>query len=157
MLTTLPVRPLLAVTAALLVGFGLGGGLAQSARRDAQVVVPSEIEYKSVPGYPPGYARALLEGDPSKPTSITYRVRLPAHYKFEPHVHAWDEHVTVLEGTWYLGFGTAFEKSRLKALPPMSFAIIPSGTPHFVYTEGVVVCQVHGTGPVGLTFVKSAP
>jgi quercetin dioxygenase-like cupin family protein len=152
MLPTRPVEQFISVGAVLLVGLAVAS--AQVARRDVRVVIPSEIEYKPVSGYPSGYARAMLEGETDKAMSITYRVRLPPHFKFEPHTHEWDEHVTVLEGTWYLGFGTSFEKSRLKALPPMSFVIIPSGTPHFVYTEGEVVCQVHGTGPVGLTFVR---
>lgn len=151
MLRTRPVRQLTWVGAVLLVGFAVGS--AQMAGRDVHIVIPSQIEYKPVSGYPSGYARAMLEGDTAKPMPVTYRVRLPAHFRFEPHTHAWDEHVTVLEGTWYLGFGTSFEMARLKALPPLSFVIIPSGTPHFVYTKGEVVCQVHGTGPVGLTFV----
>ena len=151
MVPTRSLPHLAGVGAVLLVACGMAS--AQIAPRDAHVVIPSQIEYKAVSGYPAGYARAILEGDTDKPMPVTYRVRLPEHFKFEPHTHAWDEHVTVLEGTWYLGFGTSFEMARLKALPPMSFVIIPSGTPHFVYTKGEVVCQVHGTGPVGLTFV----
>jgi quercetin dioxygenase-like cupin family protein len=126
---------------------------ARSGETGVHVVMPSEVKWTPVAGYPPGYQRTILEGEADKAVPITYRVRLPAGFRFPPHTHAWTEHVTVLEGTWHLGIGESFDTSRLKALPAGSFVIIPAGTPHFVSTEGEVIAQVHGIGPVGLTFV----
>jgi len=114
-----------------------------------RAVVPSEMKWTAVPGYPPGYARAMLEGEADKPVAFTYRVRLPGGFKFQPHTHAGDEHVTVLQGTWWLGVGERFEASRLKSFPVGSFVVVPAGTPHFVSVETETIVQVHGVGPIG--------
>ena len=116
-------------------------------------MAPSEIKWSAVSGYPPGYARAMLEGEADKAVPFTYRVRLPARFTFQPHTHAGDEHVTVLEGAWSVGVGDTFDASRLRSFPVGSFILIPAGTPHFVATEDDAVIQVHGIGPVGFRFV----
>jgi quercetin dioxygenase-like cupin family protein len=125
-------------------------------RRSVHSVTPSEINWSPVSGYPPGYARAMLEGEAGKAAPFTYRVRLPAGFTFKPHTHAGDEHVTVLEGAWSLGVGSTFDASRLKSFPPGSFVVIPAGTPHFVAAEGDTVIQVHGIGPIAFQPVGDA-
>ena len=126
-----------------------------------RAVAPSEISWSGVPGYPPGYARAMLEGEADKAVPFTYRVRLPAGFKFQPHTHARDEHVTVLQGAWSCGVGATFEASRLRSFPVGSFVVIPAGTPHFIATESETIIQVHGIDPIGVRFVddrgSSAP
>ncbi len=71
------------------------------------------------------------------------------------HTAVADEHITVLQGPWYLGLGESFDTSRLKALPTGSFVIIPAGTPHFVSTENEAIIQAHGVGVVSITFVST--
>jgi mannose-6-phosphate isomerase-like protein (cupin superfamily) len=135
---------------ALLSLFVLGGAVAVT-REDqpaVRVVTTADITWNSVAGYPPGYARAMLDGEAAKAIPFTYRLRLPALFKFQPHTHESDEHVTVLQGTWSFGVGETFDASRLRAVPSGSFVIIPAGTPHFVATEGETVVQVHGVGPI---------
>jgi len=117
--------------------------------KPVRAVAPSEISWSAVPGYPPGYARALLEGEADKAVPFTYRVRLPAGFSFQPHTHAGDEHVTVLQGAWSFGIGEKFDSSRLKSFPAGSFVVIPAGTPHFIAVQGETVVQVHGVGPIG--------
>jgi quercetin dioxygenase-like cupin family protein len=97
----------------------------------------------------------MLEGKADEPGAHTYRVRLPAGFRAEPHTHPADEHITVLQGPWQLGLGESFDTSRLKTLPTGSFVIIPAGTPHFVSTENEAIIQAHGVGPVSLTFVST--
>ena len=128
----------------------LGGAVVfpREDERAARVVTPADITWTSVAGYPPGYARVMLEGDAAKAVPFAYRVRLPAHFQFQSHTHESDEHVTVLQGTWSFGVGDTFDASRLRAVPSGSFVIIPAGTPHFVATEGETVVQVHGVGPI---------
>ena len=135
----------------------LAGGVvsAQAARTGVRIVTPSDIQWVPVPGYPPGYARMMLEGKADEPGAHTYRVRLPAGFRAEPHTHPADEHITVLQGPWQLGLGESFDTSRLKTLPTGSFVIIPAGTPHFVSTENEAIIQAHGVGPVSLTFVST--
>jgi quercetin dioxygenase-like cupin family protein len=120
------------------------------------VVAPNEIKWSAVSGYPPGYARAMLEGAADKAVPFTYRVRLPAGFKFQPHTHSGDEHVTVLQGAWAIGVGETFDSSRLRVVPAGAFVVIPAGTPHFVSTEGDTIIQVHGIGPIAVQFVGPA-
>lgn len=82
---------------------------------------------------------------------------MPARFRAEPHTHPADEFITVLQGTWYMGLGKAFDSAALKPLPAGSFVKIPSGTPHFIYTENEAIIQVHGVGPVSLRFVSAQP
>jgi quercetin dioxygenase-like cupin family protein len=121
------------------------------------VIQSRDLKWESVAGYPPGYQRALLEGATDRAGAVTYRVRLPPNFRFEPHMHKWDEHVTVLSGTWYIGFGERFDESHMQALEAGSFSIIPAGTAHYVMTrDDGAICQIHGIGPAGLQYVAPA-
>ena len=139
-----------------------GGTIASSVRsapgeeNPVRGVVPDEIRWSAVSGYPAGYARAMLEGDARKAAPFTYRVRLPAGFRFQPHTHAGDEHVTVLQGAWSLGIGGTFDAARLRPFPVGSFVVIPAGTPHFVTTESNTIIQVHGIGPIAFRLVGDA-
>jgi len=138
----------IALAATLLVVCGRVDASPQAASA-VRVATPSDIAWASVAGYPPGYARAMLEGEAASAVPFTYRVRLPASFRFQPHTHRSDEHVTVLQGTWSFGVGETFDASRLKPVPTGSFVVIPAGTPHFVATEREAIIQVHGVGPIG--------
>lgn len=135
----------------------VAGGVvsAEIARTDVRIVTPADIQWVPVPGYPPGYERMMLEGKADEPGAHTYRVRIPAGFRVEPHTHPADERITVLQGPWSLGLGESFDTSRLKALPTGSFVIVPAGAPHFVSTENEAVIQVHGVGVVSITFVST--
>ena len=132
---------------------------APGAANSVRTVAPSEIKWSPVSGYPSGYARAMLEGEASKAIPFTYRVRLPAGFTFQPHTHAQDEHVTVLQGAWAFGVGDTFDASSLRSFPVGSFVVIPAGTPHFVGIESDTIVQMHGIGPIGFQSVgrSSAP
>jgi quercetin dioxygenase-like cupin family protein len=134
---------------------GLGFLSAQTGKTGVRIVTPSDIQFVPVPGYPAGYARMMLDGKADQPGNHTYRVRLPAGFKTEPHTHAADEHVTVLQGTWYLGLGESFDAARLKAVPAGSFVTIPAGTPHFISTETETIVQVQGVGLVRMRLVNT--
>lgn len=124
-------------------------GASYEAASAVRVITPADITWTSQAGYPPGYARAMLEGEAAKAVPFTYRVRLPAGFTFQPHTHGSDEHVTVLQGTWSFGVGETFDASRLTPVPIGSFVVIPAGTPHFVAAERETIIQVHGMGPIG--------
>jgi len=144
------------IKVAVLVGIVMAASTVRSAPGDGKpvrAVAPSEISWIAVPGYPAGYARAMLGGEAGKAVPFTYRVRLPAGFTFQPHTHAGDEDVTVLQGAWSFGVGSTFDRSRLRSLPVGSFVVIPAGTPHFVATDGEAIIQVHGIGPIGFRFV----
>ena len=134
---------------------GLGLVSAQTEKTGVRIVTPSDIQFVPVPGYPAGYARMMLDGKADEPGNHTYRVRLAARFKTEPHTHPADEHVTVLQGTWYLGLGESFDAARLKAVPAGSFVTIPAGTAHFISTETETIVQVQGVGPVRMSLVNT--
>jgi ChrR-like protein with cupin domain len=155
MVSTDIVRQAVVIAGLLMIGAQVGP--APGGGSGVRVMTPADITWTPVAGYPPGYARAMLEGEASKPIPFTYRVRLPAHFTFQPHTHASDEHVTVLEGTWFFGVGERFDASRLTAVPAGSFVVIPAGTPHFVYTERETIVQAHGMGPIAMQLVGKPP
>src|SRR6266567_1391967 len=104
-----------------------------------------------------GIEQVNLVGNPSKPGPYTLRLKFPAGYKLAPHAHPDDREVTILSGTWYLGYGEQFDKAALKALPAGRFYTEPANVAHFVEVrEEPVMIQVSGTGPSGRKFVNPA-
>jgi hypothetical protein len=64
-----------------------------------------------------------------------------------PHIHHFDENITIVQGTWYFGIGAKFDTSKLRKLPVGSFVFIPHGTPMFGFAPDAVTVQIHGIGP----------
>ena len=128
--------------------------VAQQPASGVRAIRPSDLMWRTVPRYPPGYERAVLEGNMESHGPHAYRVRIPAHFRAQLHTHPSDEHVTVLKGTWYLGLGKTFDEGLMQAFEAGSFVIIPAGVPHYVMTgRDETVIQAHGVGPVGITYV----
>lgn len=100
-----------------------------------------------------------ISGDQAKPGPYVFltRPRPGRSAASEPHSHPDDRTYTVISGTWYVGFGTRFDESKLIALPAGSYYTEPAGVPHFVLIkdEGVVV-QITGTGPSRLIAADAA-
>jgi hypothetical protein len=64
---------------------------------------------------------------------------------------------TVVTGTWFLGYGEAFDTAELKALPPGSFYTEPANRTHFAETrEEPVIVQITGVGPSSTRYVDAA-
>lgn len=89
---------------------------------------------------PPGAQFAVLLGDPSKPGApYIFRAKLPDGYGVPPHWHPMDEKVTVISGIFQLGLGEKFGKDALRDLPAGSYAMLPSGLPHYYRIKGETV------------------
>ena len=71
-----------------------------------------------------------------------------------PHRHPEDEHITVVQGTWYLGAGESFNRSALEEMPIGSYAVVPKALAHFAWSRGDTIIQVHGTGPFRMDFLE---
>jgi hypothetical protein len=128
-----------------------------SDKAHAIVATPNVIQWGPAPDVlPPGAQAAVLEGDPAQAGPFTLRLRLPANYRLPPHYHPVTEHVTVLEGTFYVGMGDVFDASKATSLPTGTFAALGPGVRHFALTKGVTVIQLHGVGPWGLVYVNAA-
>ena len=104
----------------------------------------------------PGIQMTNLIGDPTKPGLYTVRVALAAHTQAKPHVHRDNRSVTVVSGTWSMGYGATMDEKALKALPAGSFYTEPANVAHFIEVKEPVVIEVRGTGPSTRMFVNSA-
>ncbi len=82
-----------------------------------------------------------LIGDPTKAGLYTVRVAIPTHTQVQPHTHRDSRSVTVMSGTWHMGYGTSFDPKAMKDLPPGSVYTEPAGQAHFAQTtdEPVVI------------------
>jgi quercetin dioxygenase-like cupin family protein len=117
----------------------------------------SEIEWvEGPPSLPKGAQVAVLEGDPSKEGPFTMRAKIPADYTIAPHTHPAIEHVTVLNGSCYMGMGRNVDESKASHLTAGSFMAIDPGTEHFFYTKEEVEIQLHGIGPWNITYINPA-
>lgn len=101
-----------------------------------------------------GTQTVVLKGDPTKPGLYTMLLRVGPNTKIDAHAHPDDRVATVISGTWYFGYGAAFDESRLKMLPAGSVYTEPPNSNHFAMTraEGVTI-QITGTGPSGTMYV----
>ena len=115
-----------------------------------QRLTPPEIATLAAPavGGRVGVQMTNLIGDPTKPGLYTVRVSIPPNTKVPPHTHRDNRSVTVISGTWHMGYGSRFDAAALKDLPPGSFYTEPAGQAHFAQTlEQPVVIWVTGYGP----------
>jgi quercetin dioxygenase-like cupin family protein len=116
---------------------------------------PAQVRWFTPSYYTDGRERAQLLGDSSQGGVWVDRVKIPAGKHVLAHTHPQNELVTVIEGTWYLGRGTAFNPTYLRAYPAGSFIVIPAGLPHFVATkEGTVIVQLNGNGKFRTDYVE---
>jgi quercetin dioxygenase-like cupin family protein len=103
-----------------------------------------------------GIQTTVLKGDPEKPGLYTLLLRIPPGTRIAAHDHPDDRVGTVVSGTWYFGYGRAFDAKALRALPPGSFYTEPPGDAHFAETrESEVLLQVTGVGPSGTAYVRA--
>jgi anti-sigma factor ChrR (cupin superfamily) len=143
--------PLVALTIGCL---GASSAWAQAA---AHIMVsPADLKWADVPSLPPGAKIAVIEGPPTEAVPFTFRLKFPANYKIPAHSHPAIEHVTVISGTFNLGFGDKLEEAKAKPLSAGSVAIMQPKTNHFGWTKEETVVQVHGVGPWGVTYVNPA-
>jgi len=108
------------------------------------------------PTNPAGAQAAGVVGDPTKEGGYVVRLKFPAGFKVAPHVHPNDENVTVISGTFHIGFGDKFDESKGQAIKAGGFAIAPKGVQHFAWASEETVIQLHGVGPGGIIYVNPA-
>ena len=90
----------------------------------------------------------ILFGDPEKEGEpFVMRIReLPG--TLNPlHSHPVDEHITVVQGTWYFAVGAEWDSTALNELKPGTYAFAPAGSTMFGWSPDGAVVQVHGIGP----------
>lgn len=127
----------------------------QNNNAHAIALTPSDLKWTNGPdSLPPNAQMAVLEGDPSKSGPFTIRIKFPAGYKIPPHWHPAVEHVTVLEGTVYMGEGDEFDEAKAKEFGVGSFITMPIKSHHFAGSKTNSLIQLHGIGPWGITYIN---
>jgi quercetin dioxygenase-like cupin family protein len=123
------------------------------------IVSPHRLSWgEPPPMIPRGAQIAIIEGDPSTPNALfTLRAKLPANYRFMPHWHPTDEHVTVLSGTLLIGHGDTFSRGEMTELPAGGFAVLPAHHHHFASAADTeTIIQIHAVGPLEFNYVHPA-
>lgn len=118
------------------------------------LVAPGDLQWTDIASMAPGARMAIIEGDLAREVPFTFRLRLPAGYRIDPHVHPAYERVTVLSGKLHFAHGEVFDRDKTTVLPAGGVAIMPPGAPMFGYTEEETVIQLHGTGPWGIEYIN---
>ncbi|HEX2061171.1 MAG TPA: cupin domain-containing protein [Thermoanaerobaculia bacterium] len=109
---------------------------------------------KGPAAYAPGAQMAVIRGDPSKEGPYVVRLKVPAGFAIAPHTHPNDENVTVLSGSFGIGTGDKFDKSKITTLKTGGYSHVGKGMAHYAYFAEETVIQLHGTGPQGITYVN---
>jgi quercetin dioxygenase-like cupin family protein len=90
----------------------------------------------------------ILYGDPEKAGEpFVMRIRELPGTLIPLHSHPVDEHVTVVQGTWYFAVGERWDSTALTELTPGTYAFAPAGSTMFGASPDGAVVQVHGVGP----------
>ena len=119
-------------------------------------VEASKLKWTDAPSVGPGAKIAVIEGDLKSSEPFTFRLKVPANFKVGVHTHPTTERVTVISGTFYFAVGDKFDAAKAKVYKPGDAFLVPSGMPMYAYTKaGETIVQIHGTGPWGISYLKS--
>jgi quercetin dioxygenase-like cupin family protein len=128
--------------------------LAVSQHQSSQTVVRPETTTWGPSGVGEGYV--VLSGSPDTEGSpFVIRLKFGDGTRIPPHWHPVDEHVTVIEGTFYMGMGGKFDESKAEEMPAGSYGLMPKEHRHFGWTRGETIIQIHGVGPFKTYWVES--
>ena len=117
-------------------------------------VVPDTIPWAAVSHTPGAHVRWLV-GRAEKTGVYAFQVRFERGTRAAPHTHPDARYTLVLSGTWYVGFGEAFDETKLVAIPAGAVYVAPAGVPHYMWAkDGEVVIQESGTNPTATDFVQ---
>jgi len=130
------------------------------AQNGGQIVTPPEVKWPAAAAGAVGTSgvagiqTVVVKGDPSKAGLYTLMLRLGPNQKIQAHSHQDDRVAVVVSGTWYFGYGSQFDETKMRTLPQGSFYTEPPNVNHFAMTksEGVVI-QITGMGPSSTKYV----
>jgi hypothetical protein len=130
-----------------------GGASAEQVIR----LTPAELRWTAGPPMlPPGASMAVIEGSFSKSGPFTVRLKFPANYRIPAHWHPVKVTVTVISGSFNMGFGDELDLGKGKMLPAGSIFEMPAKIHHFGWTTEETIIQEHGIGPLSVNYLKQA-
>jgi quercetin dioxygenase-like cupin family protein len=98
---------------------------------------------------------APVSGDPdAEGAPFVLRIRCADGTRIPAHWHPSDEHLTVLKGTFLMGMGETFDKTKLRTMNVGDFITVPKEMRHFAIVHGENIVQVHGVGPFKVNWVN---
>jgi len=104
-------------------------------------------EHRVIPLRPMSGDVEILYGDPeASGEPFVMRIRELAGTVVPPHAHPVDEHITVVQGTWYFGFGEKFDASALEELKPGAYASPRRGAGCSAIPPRLRSCRSTGSG-----------
>ena len=116
-----------------------------------------DIKWGPVPPFfPKGAEFAVLSGDPSKDGLYVVRLKMPAGYKIPAHNHPTTENVTVVSGNFHIGMGDHLDENKGIELTSGGYGEAPAKMNHYAWVTSPTIVQVHGQGPLAITYVNPA-
>ena len=113
-----------------------------------------QLKWFDVPLVAGGKA-AVLHGDPTKPGTVVLRFKFPPNRQTPPHRHPNAEYTTILSGKVYYGEGEKFDMSNPEIGKVGTFAVVPAGQAHFVWTlDEEAIVQLQFEGPSSTIFCR---
>ena len=97
---------------------------------------------------------AILSGDPDQTGSpFVIRFRAAREIEVSPHWHPADEHITVIQGVYRLGYGDSYDPAALEEFPAGSYIQVRKLMHHFAWYSNGTIVQVNGVGPFRTFYV----
>jgi hypothetical protein len=110
--------------------------------------LPADIEWSEGRGA----SQAVLVGDPSKPGLYVVLTKWHPGNMSRPHFHPNDRFITVLSGTWWVGWGEEFDPDSTFPIPAGSFVTHYGNQIHYDGAKDEeVLLQIVGIGPATST------
>jgi hypothetical protein len=135
--------------------FGLFG-LVNAAEPDPKVMnvtLPANIKWSTSAS---GNSTAVLYGDPSKPGLYIVLTKWSPGHMSRPHMHPNDRFITVISGTWWVGWGPKYDPDSTKPIPAGSFVTHYGKQIHYDGAKDVeCVLQIVGMGPADSTAAET--
>jgi quercetin dioxygenase-like cupin family protein len=130
--------------------------IADDSQEGITLNAPDKLVWKDGPAsLPKGAQIAVLEGDPGKVGPFAFRVKVPDGYQIPPHTHPKMERVTVIQGTFNIGMGRTFDRTKTQAMTVGGYGYWEPDHPHFVWVKGETIAQFHGEGPWSIFYVNA--
>jgi hypothetical protein len=123
-------------------------GLVNAAEPDPKIMkyeLPKDIKWTTSPS---GNSTAVLYGDPSKPGMYIVLTKWSPGHMSRPHMHPNDRFITVISGTWWVGWGPKYDPNSTFPMPAGSFVTHYGKQIHYDGAkDGEVLLQIVGMGP----------